>query len=118
MGSRYLNKRAFEIDQPRASVDGWFSMANLSELVEKLQVQIHTLMEYLAKENLAQPSFIPGENSFKTSLGILPPDIERARLKAQALSWNISNLLTPPAGHLAGTALQVGPWFTLSNIVL
>jgi hypothetical protein len=84
-------------------------MADLSELAKKLQAQVDIITEYLAKEKLPPPSFLPSkdEHPLKTTITKLPPDIEKARHAAQSLSWSINTLLTPPAHHLVWTAFQV-----------
>ena len=85
-------------------------MADLSDLAKRLQEQVDVITKYLAKENLAPPSFVPsGDNPRKTTIGSLPPDVEEARKKAHGLSWSINQLLTPSAGHLMWTAFQVFP---------
>ena len=84
-------------------------MADLSELAKKLQAQVGIITEYLAKEKLPLPSFIPSkdENPLKTTIASLPPEIEKARLAAQGLSWNVYALLTNPVQHLVSTAFRV-----------
>jgi hypothetical protein len=90
-------------------------MADLSELAKKLQAQVDIITQYLDKEKLPPPSFLPSkdEHPTKTAITSLPPDIEKARHAAQSLSWCINKLLTPPVQHLIWTAFQVHPRATL-----
>jgi hypothetical protein len=84
-------------------------MTDLSELAKRLQEQVDVITKYLEKEKLPGPSFIPSadENPLKSTMQSLPTDVEEARTKAQALSWSITQLLSPPSAYLSWTILKV-----------
>ena len=85
------------------------SMADLSELAKRLQEQVDVITKHLAKEKLPAPSFIPSADvdPLNSAMQKLPADVEEARGKAQALSWSITQLLTPPAAYMSWTIFKV-----------
>ena len=85
------------------------TMTDLSELAKRLQEQVDVITKHLEKEKLPAPSFIPSasEDPLKSTMQSLPADVDKARKKAQALSWSITQLLSPPSAYLSWTILQV-----------
>ena len=84
-------------------------MTDLSELAKRLQEQVDVITKHLEKEKLPAPSFIPSasEDPLKSTMQSLPADVDKARKKAQALSWSITQLLSPPSAYLSWTIFQV-----------
>jgi len=84
-------------------------MTDLSELAKRLQEQLDVLTKHLAKEKLPAPSFIPSAevDPLNAPIQNLPTDVDEARKKAQALSWSITRLLSPPSAYLSWTIFQV-----------
>jgi len=84
-------------------------MADLSELAKRLQEQVDVITKHLAMEKLPAPSFIPSADvdPLNSAMQKLPADVDEARGKAQALSWSITQLLSPPAAYLSWTIFQV-----------
>jgi hypothetical protein len=75
-------------------------MADLSQLAKQLQEQVDLITQYLEKEKIPPPTFMPEGGVLKPSMAGLPSDIEQVRAKAHALSWNISQLLTSPVTYV------------------
>jgi hypothetical protein len=82
-------------------------MTDLSQLAKDLQAQVDVITKYLEQEKLPSPSFVPSGDPMTTPISSLPPEIEKARHKAHALSWNLTALLTPPVSHIMLNAFQV-----------
>ena len=82
-------------------------MTDLSQLAKDLQAQVDVITKYLDKEKLPSPSFVPDGNPMTAPITQLPPEIEKARVKAHSLSTNIATLLTPPVGHVMMHAFSV-----------
>jgi len=93
-------------------------MADLSYLGKQLQEQVDVITKYFAKENLPSPTFMPEGDVLKPPIASLPPDVEKARKKAHALSWNINRLLTPPFAQAMWPAFEVALIHTYTNLVL
>jgi hypothetical protein len=94
-------------------------MADLSELARQLQEQVDAITTYLAREKLPPPSIVPTEeNPLNLSIARFPSEVEKARAKARALSWNINQLLTPPIQQIQAVSWFVCSLFALLTAVL